>query len=186
MTASHKDIDLLRQLQERRPGAFDRLYHKYRHWLYVAAIGFLRSETEAEEVVQEFLIDFWEGELYHRIVVRNPNSLKNFLYVSVRNRCLNRLAKDETRNKRYRALLLAENHIIMPNELENKELRSQLQAAIGRLPPRQAEVFRLAYVSFKTRKEIAGEMHISEETVKKQIALALKTLRQLLGKIQHL
>ncbi|HEY9559258.1 MAG TPA: sigma-70 family RNA polymerase sigma factor [Anseongella sp.] len=186
MTAPDNDIDLLKQLQERRPGAFDYMYHKYRHWLFLAAVSFLHSEAEAEEVVQEFLIDFWQKEMYERIIAQQANSLKNFLYVSVRNRCLNRLAKDGTRNKRYRAFLISEDHTVMPNELENKELRVQLRIAISQLPPRQAEVFKQAYISMKTRKEIAREMNISEETVKKQIALALKTLRRLLRKIEHL
>lgn len=180
------DIDLLTQLQEGHPEAFDRLYHKYRHWLFIVAVSFLQNESEAEEVTQEFFIDFWEGAHYQRIVAQNANSLKNFLYVSIRNRCLNRIAKDKTRQKRYHDLLIPNDHPVMPRELENEELGVQLQTAIGKLPPRQAEVFKRAYISQKSRKEIALEMDISEETVKKQIALALKTLRRILKKIENL
>src|SRR3546814_12197831 len=85
--------------------------------------------------------------MYERIIAQQANSLKNFLYVSVRNRCLNRLAKDGTRNKRYRAFLISEDHTVMHNELENKELRVQLRIAISQLTPRQAEVFKQAYIS---------------------------------------
>lgn len=180
------DIDLLMQLQERRPGAFDRLYLEYRHWLFLVAVSFLQDEAEAEEITQEFLIDIWEEELYQGIVAHHGNSLKNFLYVSLRNRCLNRLAKDRTRNKRYLSFFIPDTHPVMPNDLENKELRLQLVAAMERLPPRQAQVFKLAYLSHKSRREIAREMDISEETVKKQIALALKTLRRILKKIENL
>src|SRR3546814_16434916 len=108
MTAPDNDIDLLKQLQERRPGAFDYMYHQYRHWLFLAAVSFLHSEAEAEEVVQEFLIDFWQKEMYERIIAQQDKSLKTFLNVRFRNRCLNCMAQDGTRNKRYRALLKLE------------------------------------------------------------------------------
>src|SRR3546814_6217756 len=114
MTAPDNDIDLLKQLQERRPGAFDYMYHKYRHWLFLAAVSFLHSEAEDEEVVQELLIDFWQKEMYERLIAQQANSLKNLLYVSVRNRSLTHLEKDGTRNKRYRAFFISEDHTVIP------------------------------------------------------------------------
>ncbi|MEC5144312.1 RNA polymerase sigma-70 factor [Chitinophaga sp. 212800010-3] len=183
MSASINDIELLAQLKTGNASAFQYFYENYHQWLYVTAYTILRSETEAQELVQDFFIDFWEKDLSSRIDLDSTQSFKNFLFVSVRNRCLNKISKDATRNKRLKDILLSDTYTLPQNKLENDELKAQLETAISQLPERQSMAFRLAYQEHKTRKEIAAVMDTSEETVKKQVANALKTLRASLKKI---
>jgi len=186
MSANINDIELLAQLKSGSAVAFQHFYESYREWLYVTAYTILKNETEAQELVQDFFIDFWEKDLSARIDLSTTGSLKNFLFVSVRNRCLNKIAKDSTRNKRLKDIMLPDTYTIPQSRLENNELKEQLETAISQLPERQSVAFRLAYQENKTRKEIAAFMDTSEETVKKQVANALKTLRASLKKILFL
>ncbi|MBO9730914.1 MAG: sigma-70 family RNA polymerase sigma factor [Chitinophaga sp.] len=183
MSASINDIELLAQLKTGSLEAFQYFYGAYRQWLYITAVSILKNEAEAQELVQDLFIDFWEKDLSSRIDLSSTNSLKNFLFVSIRNRCLNKIAKDATRSKRFKNILLPETYTYPQTRLENNELKEQLENAISQLPERQSIAFRLAYQEHKTRKEIAAFMDTSEETVKKQVANALKTLRESLKKI---
>lgn len=183
MNVHHDDIELLAALQTGSVEAFDHFYHLYREWLLITAMTILQDQEEAQELVQEFFIDFWQQALYKRIDLNTIPTLKNFLFVSIKNRCLNRISKDETRKKRL-SWLQHPPYIPPDSRLEKNELRAQLEGAINLLPQKQSQVFRLAYQEHKTRKEIAAVMDISEETVKKHVASALKTLRQLLEKIR--
>ncbi|MCW3465355.1 RNA polymerase sigma-70 factor [Chitinophaga nivalis] len=184
MSATTNDTELLAQLKTGSIAAFQHFYIAYRQWLLVTAMTILKNEEEARELVQEFFIDFWQNARYEKIDLTNIQTLKNFLFVSIKNRCLNKIAKDDTRKKRMKEIMLAADYTPPNNKLENNELKQQLENAINLLPERQLLVFRLAYLEHKTRKEIAAAMQISEETVKKQIANALKTLRTYLRKIQ--
>ncbi|RBL88067.1 RNA polymerase sigma factor [Chitinophaga flava] len=183
MSAINNDIELLAALKAGNATAFDHFYHLYRQWLLITAMTILQDEDESQELVQEFFIDFWQDALYKRIDLRNITTLKNFLFVSIKNRCLNKISKDETRKKRL-SWLQNPLYVTPDSRLENSELYVQLERAINLLPQKQLQVFRLAYQEHKTRKEIAAVMEISEETVKKHVATALKTLRQLLEKIR--
>ncbi|MBC9928847.1 RNA polymerase sigma factor [Chitinophaga qingshengii] len=183
MNAPDNDIALLAALKTGNVEAFDHFYHLYRQWLLITAMTILQDEDEAQELVQEFFIDFWQHALYKRLELNTVSTLKNFLFVSIKNRCLNKISKDETRRKRM-SWLEHSPHVPPDTRLEKIELHGQLEEAINLLPLKQSQVFRLAYQEHKTRKEIAAVLDISEETVKKHVAAALKTLRQLLEKIR--
>ncbi|RFS19508.1 hypothetical protein DVR12_23010 [Chitinophaga silvatica] len=183
MSASINDIELLAQLRDGNLAAFQYVYDTYRHWLYVTAYSMLKDEIEAQELSQDLFIDFWHKDVGSKIDFNSSAELKNFLYISIRNRCLNKLAKDATRIKRLKEITLPETYTIQHSRLENNELKDQLETAIKKLPERQSLAFRLAYQENKTRKEIAAVMQTSEETVKKQVASALRTLRASLKKM---
>ncbi len=67
--------------------AFHYLYKEYFPPLCIYAKNFTRDKEIAEEVVQDVFINLWEQQGHLNI----ENSLKSFLFVSVRNRCLNHL-----------------------------------------------------------------------------------------------
>jgi RNA polymerase sigma-70 factor (ECF subfamily) len=183
MSASINDNELLAQLRDGDLAAFQHIYDTYRHWLYVTAYSMLKDETEAQEVAQDLFIDFWHKDVGAKNDFNSSAELKNFLYISIRNRCLNKIAKDATRTKRLKEIILPEAYTVPQNRLENNELKAQLEIAISQLPERQSLAFRLAYQEHKTRKEIAAVMQTSEETVKKQVASALRALRASLKKV---
>ncbi|WP_341841054.1 RNA polymerase sigma-70 factor [Chitinophaga caseinilytica] len=174
------EVALLLHVQQ-GTGDYETFYHYYRKWLLIAATAILQHEQEAEELVQEFFIDCWEQRLVLRIPATSRDAIRNYLFISIRNRCLNRMAVNDTRRRRLAMLTgLLDDYQAPENRLESRELGRSLEDAIEQLPPRQGSVFRSAYQHDKSRREIAVEMNISEKTVKKQMQLALKNLRTLL------
>jgi len=172
------DIYIWQRLMIKDPSAFECIYKKYRVWLTISAINILQNEVEAQDLVQKFFISLWQMEETKFPVLNGP--LKNFLFVSIRNRCLDQIRSDERKKRRYASLQLPLSYEPPTNVLENKELQRQLDAAIKQLPDIRSRVFKLGYIHQKTRQEIAAELGISEATVKNHMALALKNMRELL------
>ncbi len=175
MSSFEDQYTLLEQLKAGNAAAIECIYITYRKWLYVVALGILQHSSDAEELVQDFFIEMWErgnGKEFSDI-----GQLKNYLYVCVRNRCFNRLETNRTQRKRLKKLLPEEDLTLPSNHLENTELQRQLNEAISKLPPVRSRVFQMGYLLQRSRKEIAAAMGISQESVKKHIALALKDLR---------
>lgn len=168
-------MNLLERLKAGDSEAFDEVYTSYRKWLWIAALGILQNEADAEEVVQEFFIEFWQRMEQRQF--DDIQHLKNYLFISVRNRCLNKLQRDKVARKRNEQMLQHTELSVSYNQLENSELQQQLREAIAKLPPTRSKVFKLGYLFNYTRRQIAAMLNVSEETVKKHMILALKDLR---------
>lgn len=168
-------MNLLERLKAGDSEAFDEVYTSYRKWLWIAALGILQNEADAEEVVQEFFIEFWQRMEQRQF--DDIQHLKNYLFISVRNRCLNKLQRDKVARKRNEQMLQHAELSVSYNQLENSELQQQLREAIAKLPPIRSKVFKLGYLFNYTRRQIAAILNVSEETVKKHMILALKDLR---------
>jgi RNA polymerase sigma-70 factor (family 1) len=167
------DIPLLEELQAGNVRAFNECYNRYRTGLKVYACSILQDEAEAQDVVQEFFIDLWEKQLYKNI----NTSVKHFLVVSIKNRCLNRLRDNDTRRKRYQEMQLPEDFSLPTYRKGQLELQQELSSAIEKEAPKSSRVFQLAYFEDMSYEEIAQTMGISTHTVKHQIVRALKILR---------
>jgi RNA polymerase sigma factor (sigma-70 family) len=177
-------IALLQRLKDKETQAFSEFDANYRKWMEIVATTILQEETQSQEIVQEFLIDFWKEERYTSIEIHSDRSLQNYLFVSLKNRCLNFIKQDERRKKRYALIMekLNTTYELPFYSLENDELREELTKAMQLLPEGQLKVFNMAYIKGRSRKEISRTLNIAEETVKKQLSNSLKTLRAYLKK----
>jgi RNA polymerase sigma-70 factor (ECF subfamily) len=178
MEIYENDIQLWQRLKDKDPLAFEFIYARYRKWLAITAYGILQDEAAAQDLVQNFFIALWQMDLSKSADLTGP--IKNFLFVSIRNRCLNQIKSDDRRKRRFAKVQLPAGYDPPNNILENKELRKQLSTAMSQLPSVRAKVFQLGYLHQLTRQEIASQLNISEATVKNHMALALKDLRSLL------
>ncbi|KAA2238786.1 sigma-70 family RNA polymerase sigma factor [Chitinophaga agrisoli] len=191
MPVYEQDLILLTQLKAGNTGAFADFYEKYRKYLMVVAISLLDDEMEAQDLVQEFFIDFWEKKLYAKIDPdqnkREEVVIKNYVHRIIFNRCMDRLGLRKTRQRRMDSMPTPE--VVCPpeNRLEAQERQQQLgaslAAAINKVPPLSAKVFELAYIQHKSRTEIATVMGVSPNTVKNQLVRAVKILRTQLKKV---
>ena len=84
MTELDKILQLLKKGDRR---GLELLFNHFYKPLVFYAMNFLAQQEEAEDAVQEVFIKFWEGKRFHAI----KNSLRPYLYQSVRNYCLNLL-----------------------------------------------------------------------------------------------
>lgn len=165
---------LLKQLQKRDRQAFDLLYRDMRVTLYVVAMSILEDEPVAQDLVQEFFIDFWHQQLHLQI----ESSLKGYMVRSVRNRSFKLLKKQQTRRRRQSAIPAPEELLPPSQRLEHAELMAAIHRALKKVPKGAAEVFTLYYTEALSYAQIAEKLHISVHTVRNQLARALRILRK--------
>lgn len=165
---------LLKRLQAGDRKAFDLLYGDTRVTLYVVALDILEEETAAQDLVQDFFIDFWQQERCHQI----ESSLKGYLLRAVRNRALKHLKKQQTR-LRHQSAMPAPEYLTLPAQhLEQEQLGAAIAAALEKVPKGAAQIFSLHYMEGISHAAIAVQLGISTHTVRNQIAKALRILRK--------
>jgi len=162
--------------------AFHHLYIEYYSSLCIYAKNFTRNKEIAEEVVQDVFINIWE----HKGHLNIENSLKSFLFVSVRNGCLNHLKHLLVINKfnLYYTQLLKDaqdlfnvsqetgDSLLMANELEEK-----ISKEIELLPEQCRRIFIMSRFDCLTHQEIADKLGVTINTVHRQTSIALEKLR---------
>lgn len=170
--------DLLERLQAFDLDAFEALYLHARERLFVYAFSILRDECAAQDVVQESFVDLWENQHFLRI----HTDLAGYLTRMVRNRSLNYMKKEQNQ-ARLQLEHFGADAAVAPDKIAARELGQEIEAAIGKLPPMPAKVFRLHYMERFSYAEIAEQLRISPHTVSNHMVKALKELRKNLKKI---
>lgn len=139
--------------------------------LNMYAMRILSNEDDCEDIVQQAFVDVWE-KLSDGTVIAN---LKSYLYLTVRNRCLNHLSGEKS--------VSFENEVMDVTDASEEEAiaRSERDARLWRvideLPAERRRIFLLAKREGLHYREIAEELHISVKTVENQMGKALKSLR---------
>ncbi|MBH8558894.1 RNA polymerase sigma-70 factor [Hymenobacter negativus] len=166
------ELDCLRRLNQGDERAFDALFRHYSALVYRFSYGYLKSRTDAEEIVQECFLKIWEK----REQLRDDVPLKAYLFTTAHNAILNQLRRQQQRNRfqTYTAGLAPGQ---VGNEVEFSELESLYQAALEQLPPKRREIFILSRQQGLSYPEIAQQLNLSVKTVEAQMTQALKFLR---------
>ncbi len=145
------------------------LYRFYYRPLCMYAMHYLADEMMVEDVVQDCFIKFWEKSKTEKIA-----SPKSYLYMMVRNACLDTLRKMPDNQE---AIEVAEKQIDDDRLKEDSFIEARLWTAIDSLPPQCRKTFLLAKRDGKSYEQISEEMKISVNTVRNQVSKALKILR---------
>ncbi len=175
---NYTDQELLLLIQQENDNAFEFLYFKYAEELIGYAAGRLDSLEEARDIIHDLFVHFWNERNNISIKI----SVRAFLFSAVKYRTIDHIRKNITRQK-YRDRL-KQLDAALPSAIENldaKDLRQQLDAAVNKLSPRVQQVFKLSRFENLTTKEIAAELDVTEQTVKNQLSTALAFLRESLG-----
>ncbi len=159
--------------------AFQQIFTQLYTSLCSFANKYLNDKDEAEDTVQEVFIELWN----QRLKFENVNQVKAFLYLSIKNKCLNIIKHinikqkyiDEYIDEREQEGFFEENVI-------KSEVISQIKNAINKLPEQRKKIILLNIQGLKNN-EIAEDLSISVNTVKLQKKIAYKYLREQLGKI---
>ena len=146
--------------------------------LCLYALHYLNDPDAVEDVVQECFAALWE-KINSGDVIMNR---KAYLYMTVRNRCLDQLRKKGLQTEQLKPYDTY--GIIDEDDLqERSEIEARLWTAIDSLPEKCREVFLLSKRDGLKYEEIAAELGISENTVRNQISKALKMLKEGVRKI---
>jgi RNA polymerase sigma-70 factor (ECF subfamily) len=153
--------------------AFNSLYHEYSNRLYRFAYGYLKSEEEAEELVQEVFTIIWEK----RKELKENLSFKSFLFTIAFN-----IIRKHFRTKSYLIKYLKsginpEQNIQTLNNIAYNSLHKFIFELVDQLPARRKEIFIKSRVLGYSIKEISEELRISHKTVENQLTSSLKFIR---------
>lgn len=146
--------------------------------LCLYALHYLQDVDLAEDIVQESYTALWE-RLHEGIHVLNR---KSYLYMMVRNRCLDHLRKKGIPTE---SLKPYDTYGIIDDDdaQERSETEARLWTALESLPEKCREIFILSKRDGLKYEEIAEELGLSVNTVRNQISKALKVLKEGVHKI---
>ena len=174
------DIELVERLQKGDVEAFDLIYEKYSGKLYAFGLKYLRSTTEAEELVQSVFLKLWEN--YRNL--KKESSFKSYLFTIAYNDICKLFRKrnywqkfiDDTLYEKSQASSEIEDSI------DYQSVLKRVQQIVDKLPERQKTIFLKSRQENKSTKEIAEEVGLSPGTVDNYISEALKFIRSRLHK----
>ena len=169
------DLELFVLLKEGNQSAFSELYNRYKQALYFHACRSIKNTDESRDIVQEVFTALWTKR--ESLVI--PKSVDAYLYGSIRNRILNFIAHQKVVSKYADSIdaYLEQAESTTEELLSAKELTHILQKEISLLPEKMREVFELSRNHELSYKQIAEQLNISDQSVKKQVHRALKILR---------
>lgn len=170
-----QEKDLIIRLKRGDQTAFELLFHFYYPGLVMYATQYTTNTEDAEEIVQDFFVRFWEK---HKQLVPS-DSLKNYFFSSVKNGSLDFLKHRKIERKYVDNMIeLSKHHLAYNTNLYvSSELQEKLKQGIDLLPERCQEIFMLSRIKGLKNEDIAAELNISKRTVETQISKALKILR---------
>jgi RNA polymerase sigma-70 factor (ECF subfamily) len=169
------DSDLVVLFESGNIAAFEEIYNRYWLKLYAAAFKRLNDREGAKEIVQDFFTGFW----INRAQVNIRTSLQGYLFTSIKYLVLNHKRAEAVRNTYSELLALINNNYDNSTEesYNYRELKQRIQEEVILLPPKCRSVFELSRNQYKTNKEIASLLGISEKTVENHLTKALRYLR---------
>ncbi len=146
--------------------------------LYAIMLSFARrylNDTgDAEDMVQEAFIGLWN----EKQKFLDEDQLKSFLYLTIRNKCLNRIKHLRIKEEYIQRNIEEYNKdTFFKEEVIRAEFLAQLKSVIDNLPNQRRKIILMNMNGYKN-KEIAEELNISINTVKLQKKIAYWQLRK--------
>jgi RNA polymerase sigma-70 factor (ECF subfamily) len=143
--------------------------------LFVWAYKIIQNKSAAEDIVQDFFINYWEKK---ETLDFHPSFLA-YAYRSVYNSSLNYLRDNERFIHGYEVTVdLIDDSV---DSEDAQELMRLLLKAIDELPKRCKKIFVMATLEKKKYKEVADMLGISVNTVKVQVSKAYRILKEKIG-----
>ena len=173
-----KEKQLFLEFQGGNLAIFDYFFDKYYQGLCVYAYRMLKSNSEAEDLVQDFFVRILEN----RATISIETSVKSYFIRSVHNRCLDNLAhkKVKINHEQFRLKMMNEEDL-HEYPLLDSELTLLIERTIQHLPDGIRETFMTNRFEGLSYQQIAKQENISVKTVEYRISKALNILRKDLG-----
>lgn len=147
---------------------------------YYAPLCYFAARYVSDEIAVEDLVqDVFASLLEKKQRFESELHLKNYLYISVKNACLNSIRRG---NSKERYVMAGEvEHRVEESFVQNivaTEVYKELAAAVAALPPECRKVFETCYFEGLDNEKAAQKLGISIFTVKAQKARGKKILKE--------
>lgn len=155
-----------------RDKEIERLFEKHAKGLCAYALTFLGNEEDAEDVVQDVFMRFWEQE---NTQFSDEKAAKSYLYNSVRNACLDLLEKKTP--KRYNIDELKQEIIEEESAQYDEQVFEEVQRELALLPEQTKRIINCVFTRGMKYKDVADELNVSVNTVKTLLRKGIQHLR---------
>lgn len=179
MQADKTDAKIIDGIKKGIEDAYKYLYQEFYALLCVYARDYVQDRVIAEAIVSDVIFEIWKN----RETLEINYSLRNYLFISVRNRCinwLNQYQKEIEMRSHFGELIDKNDSTVESHPLANllaKELDIRIKESINNLPEQTKEIFNLSRFQGMKYEEIATSLGISTDVVKYHIKSALSKLR---------
>lgn len=178
-----EDVQLMGRVAAGDRDALAALFDRHSPVILGVLTRMLRQRSEAEEILQEALLQAWQEAGRYRPALATP---RGWLLMLARSRALDRLRSNSARVRREEVvasgpLAVAAAEPSAPARLEAEERRRGVVEALAQLSPPQRECIELAFFDGLTHTQIAERLGQPLGTVKSRIVLGMNKLRQVLS-----
>jgi len=160
---------------------FDAIYRKYSRRVFQFAVSILKTQDDAEEIVQEVFLRIWEK----RKDIQEHLSFKSYLFTITYNTSIS-LIRKRIRETRYvnsiHSIQVPPDLHTPSSDMEYLELKKKVEETIEKLPDRQRQTYLMSRKEGLSYREIADKLGVSVNTVENHMVKALRFLREKLGK----
>jgi len=167
---------LMLGLANRDKRAYAILFETYHAPLFRFAETYVCCPGLAEDIVQDVFIKIWENP-----VSRVSKSLRSYLFLMVRNSCIDYLRTVQVEDKKMQKLFEAQ---VLSDSVDldiDENITLKIRDAIEELPEQCREVYQMSVYDGLKHAEIAEELDISVSSVKVQVYRAKNNLRDKLS-----
>lgn len=167
------ETSILRDLNKGKEDALKEIYRLFFHALCAFGSRFVKDDAAVADMVQEVFIKVWGRQEKFEAIY----SLRSFMYLSVRNACLN-YNRDRSQVKKVSLNDTVSEALVEEEEcfVIEEELHRRIRNEVERLPEAMRKVFNLTLLDMSIT-EIAEVLDVSENTVRNQRARAREILR---------
>ncbi len=181
MTAeSNFVVQLIQRAAAQDREAFSQLYDRFSSLVFSLAMRMLRTQTDAEDLLQEVFLQVWRQAGNYS---RERGSPEAWIINIARSRAIDKLRSIRRRDRSF-VLTNDPAGAESPDNLEStvgeSESKLAMNSALANLPEAQRKVLELAYYDGLSQSEIAERMKEPLGTVKTRIRSGIQRLRDLL------
>ncbi|WP_316811837.1 RNA polymerase sigma-70 factor [Pedobacter heparinus] len=173
--ALENEAELLARVAIGDQRAFSELFEAYYNLLGTYVLKMTKSMEISEEIVQDIFIKIW----LRRADLPEIKSFSNYTFIMCRNRVLDHLRKQA--REKLQAVALEK---FLIDEAENTDAqhssevyRALIDRVVSKLPEQSKRVYMLSRYDRLKHHQIAQQLGISQETVKKHIQYAVSFIK---------
>jgi len=175
MMETQENIRLLKLIDKGSETAFNEFYEAYVTFVLQIATQILSDQIEAEDITHEIFLEVYEKPRQYK---PHRGSIKAWLAVKTRSRCIDRLRKKQPVLIHKLEQLDTADAIKTEQSVLNQIEKETILRALEQLPAKQREVIYLAYFENKTQVELAESLDRPLGTIKSLVRYGLKNLRK--------
>ncbi|QNL48810.1 RNA polymerase sigma-70 factor [Olivibacter sp. SDN3] len=171
----YTENELLQSMKAENEEAFVSFYLSYGSLVSNYITKYVKSSALAEDLCQEIFLKIWET----RAQMVEVRALRPWLFTLTRNHTFNFLKRAAVDHTAKAEILrnYQQSHQNVEDALLTRDYQEYIDSVLSTLPLRTREVFRMCREQQRTYDEVAAELGISRNAVKKHMVRSMKVLK---------